>query len=104
MKADFHNLDRMFPKARVLNHKSDAPTLDAILVLIPTWDVCDKLVELYALHFEVIHKILHMPTFLANYQRFQGSDPSMMNGNRYVKYRLPLYQLFNITLHLKSSG
>ncbi|KAF2476884.1 uncharacterized protein BDR25DRAFT_370687 [Lindgomyces ingoldianus] len=60
---------RTIKSARVTKH-SISPEIQSS---IPARDVCDQLVQCYLRTFEGVFRVLHIPTFLAEYDSFWGS-------------------------------
>ncbi|KAI1323040.1 hypothetical protein F5Y16DRAFT_19883 [Xylariaceae sp. FL0255] len=56
---------------------SSKPRLDP-----PSREIADEMATLYFRHFESAHRILHVPSFWANYERFWDSLESATTGQR----------------------
>jgi hypothetical protein len=70
LHAEVLKLYRMFPEQNDHPQQPNNVNLDTLTALIPPKVYCDRLVEFYCLNFESIYRILHLPTFLSDYQQF----------------------------------
>jgi Fungal specific transcription factor domain len=84
MKFEFHALDRMFPKSRTRSYESDSGELASMATLLPAWNICDRLLEMYCLYFESIHPILHLPTLWSEYQLLRDGGMDDSGRERFV--------------------
>ncbi|KAL2070193.1 hypothetical protein VTL71DRAFT_13219 [Oculimacula yallundae] len=53
-----------------------------ILTNVPSRDIADAMAHLYFESFESTHRILHVPSFWAEYQRYWDNPDSVPNGSR----------------------
>jgi hypothetical protein len=72
MGTEFQKLRWMFRKEKPVNqvHYVD---IESIVAGLPSQEMCNHLVKLYTANFEVIYRILHIPSFLEKYDRFWSS-------------------------------
>src|ERR1700761_6161222 len=89
MQTDFNSLQRMFPKDKVLPEHFSGVDVEFVIASIPPRDICDQFVQFYTRNFESIYRILHMPTFFREYERFWHSEeqPGSSSG---VEFKLQL--------------
>ncbi|PYI25422.1 hypothetical protein BP00DRAFT_499488 [Aspergillus indologenus CBS 114.80] len=91
------NLRKSVKKKQSL--KSNDPVSD-LRTSIPTRDVCDELVRCYMDTFEPVYRILHLPSFQTEYQRFWEEPPAKVTP---FLVKLTLVLAIGTTFHPRRS-
>ncbi|PYH77346.1 hypothetical protein BO82DRAFT_345049 [Aspergillus uvarum CBS 121591] len=79
--------------------KSNDPVSD-LRTSIPTRDVCDEMVRCYMDTFEPVYRILHLPSFQTEYQRFWEGPPAKVTP---FLVKLTLVLAIGTTFHPRRS-
>src|SRR5262249_3642657 len=72
-----------------------------LLCTLPTKDVCDELVCCYMRTFELIYRIVHIPSFWKDYQQFWAQPQSVP---RHFVMKLLLILALGTTFYSDQSG
>ncbi|RAL12343.1 putative C6 transcription factor [Aspergillus homomorphus CBS 101889] len=110
LRPDLIRVKRGLWKRKPLNEPFPMPTMQSLTAMLPSRAVIDELVYLYCIYIESTHRILHMPSFLEELERFwtQRESPDMTSPVFVVQLLLVLACAWNLadfnTLQMKTDG
>jgi hypothetical protein len=86
LQSNVRNLYRLFPQSKDRSPEPQNLDLDTLASLIPPKDICDKAVDFYCSNFESVLRILHLPTFLSEYQQFWNLDAAQPRSESFTAH------------------
>jgi hypothetical protein len=103
LHAEVLKLYRMFPERNDHPQQPNNVNLDTLTALIPPKVYCDRLMEFYCLNFESIYRILHLPTFLSDYQQFWDPGATRASSPSFTSH-LALVTAMSLAVSLPQSS